>query len=70
MSTPETGGIGWCSSSSFTTTFANNLVDHSGHALYRERLLFGVISQFSHHLFRGTKLVFHLLAVANACCAA
>src|SRR5262245_43385480 len=28
-------------------------------------MLFGVISWFSHHLFRGTKLVFHLLAVAN-----
>ena len=35
-----------------------------------QRMLVGVISQFSHHLFRGTKLVFHLLAVANACCAA
>src|SRR5262249_32986183 len=40
-------------------------LNHIGQVLYRERRLFGGISWFSHHLFRGTKLVFHLLAVVN-----
>ena len=47
------------------TIFVNDLLDNSDAVLHRDRLLFGVILQFSHDLFRGTKLVFHLLALAN-----
>src|SRR5262249_27288787 len=62
---PRVEAAGIAPASLIPRVVVNDLLDNSGHVSYRERLLFGVIPSFSHHLFRGTKLVFHLLAVAN-----